>query len=77
VNERAMVLTSEGRIFKMDPSKKFKVMMSFTLGDVLSLSISPEGSNQVNKPLRYKKCQRTSFLLLSIASCVSPALPHQ
>jgi len=56
-----MVLTSEGRIFKMDPSKKFKVMMSFTLGDVLSLSISPEGSNQVDKRLRYKKLSKNFF----------------
>jgi len=42
-----MVLTSAGQIFKMDPSKKFKVMMTFTLAEVQSVTISPDAANQV------------------------------
>ena len=47
VNERAMILTSDGRLYKLDPTKKFKVMLSVTLSDVTSVTISPDGGNQL------------------------------
>ena len=45
VNERALVV-SDQQILKMDPLKKFKVMESMSLGDVRSVSISPDAGNQ-------------------------------
>ena len=45
VNERALVV-SDRQILKMDPLKKFKVMESMSLGDVRSVSISPDAGNQ-------------------------------
>lgn len=46
VNERALVV-SDKQILKMDPLKKFKVMESMSLGDVRSVSISPDAGNQL------------------------------
>lgn len=42
-----MVLTSSGHIYKMDPTKKFKVMLNIPLSDVTGIAISPDGGNQV------------------------------
>lgn len=47
VNERAMILTSDGCIYKMDPSKKFKVMLNVKMGDVTQISLSPDTGNQL------------------------------
>jgi hypothetical protein len=47
VNERAMILTADGRLYKMDPTKKFKVMLSVPFSDVTQVSISPDGGNEL------------------------------
>ena len=42
-----MVITTDDRIFKMDPKKKFKTMLKYNLlSDFSKLSISPDG-NQI------------------------------
>jgi len=47
VTERALVITTDDRIFKMDPKKKFKTMLKYNLlSDFSKLSISPDG-NQI------------------------------
>ena len=46
VNERVLVITQD-QIIKMDPSKKFKVMMSASLKDVTQISLSPDTGNQL------------------------------
>jgi len=46
-NERALVITNDDRILKLDPKKKFKTMLKANLvGDFKKISISPDG-NQV------------------------------
>ena len=49
VNERALVVTKDGRIMKLDPSKKFKPMLKVDLRHDFSgnISISPDGGNQL------------------------------
>jgi hypothetical protein len=47
VNERALVITNDNRILKLDPKKKFKTMLKASLlNDFSKLSVSPDG-NQV------------------------------
>ena len=46
VNERVLVIT-QNKLIKMDPAKKFKVMMSVNLADVESVSLSPDEGNQL------------------------------
>jgi hypothetical protein len=48
VNERALVITNDGRILKLDPTKKFKTMLKANMvGDFShKIGISPDG-NQV------------------------------
>jgi hypothetical protein len=43
-----MILTSDGRLLKMDPTKKFKVMLSIPLSDITQVTMSPDGGNQVS-----------------------------
>jgi len=46
VNERALVITQD-RLLKMDPLKKFKVMLNVPLGEVRNISLSPDPGNQL------------------------------
>ena len=48
MNERALVITNDGRIIKLDPTKKFKTMLKINLAVDFSnkISISPD-QNQV------------------------------
>jgi hypothetical protein len=42
-----LILTSDGKLFKMDPTKKFKVMLMVPMSDLTHMTISPDGGNQV------------------------------
>ena len=44
-----MVITKDGRILKLDPTKKFKLMMKVNLNQNFSgkISISPDANNQL------------------------------
>jgi len=46
VNERVLVVTPN-QLIKMDPAKKFKVMLNVSLSDVKSISLSPDAGNQL------------------------------
>ncbi len=63
-NDRAVVITKDNRILKMDPSKKFKVMQTFQLSDVTGLGLSPDDGNR----LVVLRLRTSSDLVLSLKS---------
>ena len=46
-NDRAIVFTKDNKIVKMDPAKKYKVMLVIPMSDVTGLSLSPDDGNQL------------------------------
>ena len=64
-----MILTSDGRLLKMDPTKKFKVMLSIPLSDITQVTMSPDGGNQVSLTFYW---QLASILKSSL--CLFPEL---
>ena len=46
-NDRAIVFTKDNKIVKMDPAKKYKVMLVIPMSDVTGISLSPDDGNQL------------------------------